>query len=497
MTQSKSDYWQALLDIIREINTIQEPQLVLEKILDVVINQLAAERGFILLRQNDEEMFVPHAARNIAPEKLSDISEISQSAVKKVIENGKPVLIYDALSDQDFDSAKSVILHQISSIACVPLVLKGELIGAIYIDSRGQKARLNQQSLDFLVAIAHQAAIALENARLIEKLKDENERLRNAVDKLYSFDEIIGSSPAMESVFEVARKVLNTDTTLLITGETGTGKEMFARAIHHTGPRRSNPFIPVSCAAIPENLLESELFGYKKGAFTGANRDKKGLIEEANQGTLFLDEIAELPSPLQVKLLRFLQEHEIVALGDHQVKKLNVRVVAATNRNLKERIQKGLFREDLFYRLNIINLRLPPLRERNNDVEKLALFFLEKFAKDSGKPIKGLTKAALEKLQKYHWPGNVRELENCIERSVILSANTRIDTGELLLESIEPNDKISAGMQIAEVSKKLLQKTLDHCEGNKTRVAAMLGVSLRWVHYKMKEWDINDPGTST
>jgi len=497
MNQSKSDYWQALLDIIREINTIQESQLVLEKILDVVINQLAAERGFILLKQEDQGMFIPCAARNIAPEKLSDISEISQSAVKKVLDQGQPVLIYDAMSDQDFDSAKSVILHQISSIACVPLVLKGDLIGAIYIDSRGQKARLNQQSLDFLVAIAHQAAIALENARLIEKLKDENERLRSAVDKLYSFDEIIGSSPAMESVFKVARKVVNADTTLLITGETGTGKEMFARAIHYSGPRNTHPFIPVSCAAIPENLLESELFGYKKGAFTSANKDKKGLIEAANHGTLFLDEIAELPSQLQVKLLRFLQEHEIVAIGDHLVKKLDVRVIAATNRNLKERIRDGLFREDLFYRLNIINLLLPPLRERNDDIQKLALFFLNKFAKSSGKPIKGLSKPALEKLQKYHWPGNVRELENCIERSVILSGSEVIDAGELLLESFEPNDKISAGMQIEEVSKKLLQKTLDHCEGNKTRAAAMLGVSLRWVHYKMKEWDINESATST
>nr|NIT53945.1 GAF domain-containing protein [candidate division Zixibacteria bacterium]NIW42389.1 GAF domain-containing protein [candidate division Zixibacteria bacterium]NIX58340.1 GAF domain-containing protein [candidate division Zixibacteria bacterium] len=293
-------YLNALVDISQEINTIQELETLLKRILNIALQQLSAERGFILLREKSDSRLIPKAAKNIDPEQLSDVSQISSSTVQKVISSRKPILTFDAQSDEQFDTSESIILHQIRSIACVPLMLKGEFIGVIYLDSRGQTARLNQQSLDFLSAFANQAAIAIENARLVESLRSENELLKGEFHRIYAFKEIVARSKSMEKVLQLMGKVLKNNAVVLITGETGTGKELVARAIHYNGPRSSHPFVAVNCAAIPENLLESEMFGYEKGAFTGANSDKKGLIELADKGTLVMDEIGEIPLNLQV-----------------------------------------------------------------------------------------------------------------------------------------------------------------------------------------------------
>ena len=485
-------YLQALVDISREINSIQSQQPLLEKILEIAIHQLSAERGFVLLKDAETGELQSRAAHIPPGESQQPDEMISQTALNSVIEKQQPILTFDTLSDAQFDDSQSVVAHKIRSIACVPLLQKGKLIGAIYIDSRGQIASFTRQSLDFLNAFANQAAIAIENAQFVDALRRENDRLQQEVQQKYTFKELVGESPAMEELFHLMTRVLNKDTTVLITGETGTGKEVVARAIHFNGTRKDKPFVPVNSAAIPENLLESELFGFKKGAFTGANADKQGLVQLANGGTLFLDEVGELPQHLQAKLLRFLQEREIMPVGAGKAIPVDVRIIAATNRDLAEEVRQNRFREDLYYRLNVIPMNLPPLRERRKDILLLASHFRKKFAQKMHLDINEFTPEALKKLSGYHWPGNVRELENVIERAMILAQPPAITDDDILLKELHGKQGIQAGMSLDELSKTLLEKTLAACEGNKTRAAEMMGVSLRWIHYKIKEWQLDD-----
>lgn len=483
----------ALIDIGQKISTIRNPEELLNSILDIAIQHLSAERGFILLKDEKKpEQFYPKVARNINPAQISQIQDISQSTVKKVLESCKPILTFDALADERFDDSQSVFMQKIRSIACVPLIYQGELLGVIYIDRRGQTAGLTNESLEFLQAFANQAAIALENVRLLTKLQEENTRLKEEFHRIYAFKEIVGHSPAMESVFQTIGKVLNNDTIVLIMGETGTGKELVARAIHYNGWRKEKPFIPINCGAIPENLVESELFGHKKGAFTGAIFDKKGLVEETNGGTLFLDEIAELPLPVQIKLLRFLQDKIFTPIGDTSTRQVDVRIITATNKNLLTLCRAGKFREDLFYRLNVITINMPPLRDRLSDIPLLVKFFIEKYNSKLNKKIESITKGAMKKLMEYSWPGNVRELENTIERALVLSSGPAITEENLILTSEEKEETIiRAGLKLKDLSKTLLQKSLEAAAGNKTKAAELMGVSLRWVHYKMKDWDLS------
>lgn len=483
-------YLNALVEISQEINSIQDLETLLNRILDVALQRLSAERGFILLRDGEAGELMPAAVRNIDPEAVSDAAEISSTAVDKVIASGTSILTFDTDADAQFDEAHSVVLQKIRSIACVPLSQKGTVIGVIYMDSRGRKADFTRQSLDFLDAFANQAAIAIENAQLLRRLRRENDSLRAEFQRVFSFREILGESSAMKAVFDMMNKVLTNHTTVLLVGETGTGKELIARAIHYNGLRQDKPFIPVNCAAIPENLIESELFGYRKGAFTGATADKKGLFEAAHQGTLFLDEVGEFPLSLQAKLLRVLQEKEVMPVGSVQSVKVDVRIVAATNRELSREVAEGRFREDLYYRLNIVPITVPPLRDRRKDIPLLAHHFLKKYAAEIGKPLTGFERDVVTALEEYGWPGNVRQLENAIERAVVFADGPTVARSDLLLTEATARGGIEAGMTLDEVSRALLEKTLRACDGNKTRAAEQMGVSLRWIHYKIKEWDI-------
>jgi two-component system response regulator AtoC len=345
---------------------------------------------------------------------------------------------------------------------------------------------------------ADEIIITLKKAEERERLKSENIRLKKAFQEDYDFRNIIASSPQMLDIFKLIEKVANYNTTVLITGESGTGKELIAKAIHYNGSRKDKPFIAINCGAIPETLLESELFGHVKGAFTDAVRSKSGLFEEADGGTIFLDEIGELPKELQVKLLRVLQEGELRKVGDSKSRKIDVRVIAATARDLSGEIKKGNFREDLFYRLNVVPVTIPPLRERQGDIPLLVNHFTVIYAKKFGRPIKGVDDEALKYLISYPWPGNVRELENVIERAVILEDGDMIKSENLPFikepSAISHQPSANTGFSIKKaeeaIEKELITKALEMTHGNKTKAAELLEISHRALLYKIKEYGL-------
>lgn len=332
-------------------------------------------------------------------------------------------------------------------------------------------------------------------------LEKENTRLKKELVTKYGFENIIGTSNSIQQIFALINRVSELKVNVLVSGESGTGKELVARAVHYSGSRKDGPFIPVNCGAIPETLIESEFFGHAKGAFTGATRDKKGLFEEANGGTIFLDEIGDLPVHLQVKLLRVLEEKKVRPLGKTEPVNIDVRIISATNKNLEQEIMESKFREDLFYRLNVIKVAIPPLRERKDDIPMLAHHFLNKFAKEMDKKITGISNEALEELEKYHYPGNIRELENIIARCVALESNEVIKKESLpnlntegdyidLTDTLNAKDSIDS--VLGDVEKQIIENALKSSRGNKSEAAKMLGITLRSLRYRLAKHRIYD-----
>ena len=333
--------------------------------------------------------------------------------------------------------------------------------------------------------------LAMERAMDHTKLREENRLLRASLDTHFDRSNIVGRSSAMEKLLGLVAQVSEADATVLITGESGTGKELIAEAIHFNSPRKERPFIKINCAAITESLLEAELFGHEKGSFTGADRRKEGKFRQADGGSLFLDEVSEMSQAMQVKLLRVLQEREITRVGGDEVITVDVRVIAATNKNLLEAVTAGHFREDLFYRLNVITLQVPPLRERQEDIALLALHFLTVFAEKNNKVIKGFTPRAMDRLLKYEWPGNIRELMNVIERSVVLSRSEYLDEDALSLterHEATSNDVTAGTLPLEEVEKATIIKTLKATGGNKSETARRLGITRRTLHQKLRKY---------
>lgn len=489
---SSPNPYQALLSISEQINTVHDTPTLFDRIMDIAMETLKAERGFILLKSPDGKAeFEAVTARNISKETISSIRELSSSVVNQVLEKGEPVLTVDARADQRFSGAESVLLQNIRSVVCTPLLRQNEVIGAIYMDNRAGAGQFNEDSLHFLQAFAGQAAVAIENARLFEKLQSENQRLKQQISLNNIFPEIIGKSAPIVHILEMVRDVADSTATVLIEGESGTGKELVARALHYHSSRKENLFIPIFCGSLSENLLESELFGHKKGAFTGAIENKAGLFEQAHLGTLFLDEIGEINKNIQTRLLRVLQEGEIKRVGETAIRKVDVRIISATNKDLWQEVQAGNFREDLYYRLNVINIKMPPLRERKEDIPLLAEHFLHKFALQNKKKISGFTTEALELLKSYHWPGNIRELENSIERAVILAREPRISAGLFNLQRPRPETDL-AGKPLQEIEKYAILKTLELTSNNRTKTAQILNVSRRWLQYRLKEWGMGE-----
>ncbi len=483
--------YETLLRISEEINSVHEISELLDRIMDLALETLEAERGFILLKSTEgDRRFEVVTARNISQDTITSIRELSSSVVNQVLEQGEAVLSLDAQTDDRFAGAESIVMQQIKSVMCTPLKKDDQLIGAIYVDSRASTRQFDEESLTFLKAFAGLAAVAIDNARLFETLQSENQKLKKQISAAQLFPEIVGKSPSMIKIFELIRDVADSTASVLIEGESGTGKELVARALHLHSSRRDKPFIPIFCGSLAESLLESELFGHKKGAFTGASSDKAGLFEAAHLGTIFLDEIADVSLNIQTKLLRVIQEGEIKRVGDTKLRKVDVRIISATNKDLWKEVEAGNFREDLYFRLNVINIKMPPLRERLEDIPILANHFLKIYALKNKKNVQRLTPEAIKYLQEYHWPGNVRELENAIERAVILARGVEI--GPELFQFRKSEVQIPVGKTLKEINKFAILKTLEMVNGNRTKAAEILGVSRRWLQYQLKEWGLVD-----
>lgn len=333
----------------------------------------------------------------------------------------------------------------------------------------------------------------------VRALRDENRQLREALDQRYQFDNIIGRSHAMREIFATIERVAPTRATVLLAGESGTGKDLIARAIHYHSPRRDRPFVKINCTAIPENLLESELFGYEKGAFTGATQSKPGRFEQADTGTVFLDEIGDVPVSIQVKLLRVLQEREFERLGSNKTLKTDVRVIAATNADLRAALEQGTFREDLYYRLNVVPINIPPLRQRKEDIPFLARHFVKKLAPELGSCVDEISDSAIARLMQYHWPGNVRELENVIERSLVLCPNKVLDAADIRLDTtLQPRATagegfLPEGMTLEEYEKYLIREALRRAGGNKSQAARLLGLTRNAFRYRLSQIGLESP----
>ncbi len=477
----------SLYHVSKALNEITDLDMLLDEIMDIAIKTTNAERGFIMLKEGSElEIKI---ARNIDEKTIKNPTMLSRTIIEQVLSSGKSVLTSNASQDPRFSESESVIMFKILSILAVPLSSRERNIGLLYVDARTQKNVFDKSSMAYLTAFANLAGIAIENAWLRKDLSSENVRLKMQVRLSGGYENIIGSSAEMKKVMNYVHKVVDNKVPVLLQGESGTGKELIARTIHNLGPRQKQKFMAQYCGALPETLLESELFGYKKGAFTGAHSDKPGLLEAAHKGTFFLDEIGEVPLATQIKLLRFLEEGTIRRLGDTKERKIDVRIISATNKDLDAEVSKGNFRDDLFYRLKVVKIILPPLRKRKKDIPLLANYSLKQFEPE--KEIK-ITRNAMKKLTEYNWPGNIRELQNVVSYAVVMSDGDTIGVDDLPPEILSrtPFPHIKYGMSISEMEKALIAMTLERHAGNRKEAARILGISLRTLHNKIKEYRI-------
>jgi transcriptional regulator with GAF, ATPase, and Fis domain len=418
---------------------------------------------------------------------------VSDSIVAKVVRTQRPLILEDALDDPEFKSSQSVVNLKLLSVMCVPLMHKGDLFGLVYVGNDRLTRRFDDRSLELLTIFAAQASLLLQNALLVNDLFLTNTELKRKLeDKV--FGDIVGSCAGMREILKKVDKVAPTDISVLITGETGTGKELIARELHRRSPRTKGPFVTINCGAIPENLLESELFGHVKGAFTGAVATRAGRFQAAIGGTLFLDEIGEMPLQLQVKLLRALQEKVVYRVGDVRPEPVDIRVVAATNKNLAEMVGEGSFREDLFYRLNVVTLLLPPLRDRGDDLLVIAKYFLQKSANEFGAKVRGFTPAAVNAMKKYGWPGNIRELENKLKKAVVLADGPLLgpDDLDLSAESFAPILPLAQAKE--EFQKRYINEVLERNNGNRTKSAKDLGVDPRTIFRHLEKLEAERTG---
>ena len=478
-----------------------EPEELWTALVDAVVEITQADNGFLVLSSPGMPPRIKLGrAKGQQPVSEPD-AKLSDSIVAKVLRTEQAVIVSDACKDAEFQNAQSVMYLRLSSVMCVPLRERGQLLGALYVGSSDVKRLFRSADLEVLTVIAAQAGLLLRNAHLLGELRRDNQRLGTELEQMRSVAIAsvgigLGASPVMQEVMRTVGKVAQSDVSVLITGETGTGKELVAQEIHRRSPRAKGPFVAINCGAIPEQLLESELFGHVRGAFTGAVANKPGRMQAAQGGTIFLDEIGEMPMPLQVKLLRVLQERVILRVGDSKPEPVDVRVLSATHRDLASEIRSGRFREDLYYRLNVVQVQLPPLRERGDDVLLLARSFLRRFADELKLPQRSLSQSAELAIRRFGWPGNVRQLENHIKKALVMADR----------EQLEPEDLGLLSQQVAEIlpladakerfARQYVLDTLALCGGNRTRAAQALGVDPRTVFRFLEREDQDRPEPS-
>lgn len=494
------DDYEKLLNVLQSLGSSLEVETILRQIIEAALSLCNAQQGAIMLFDPaSQEIAKTLIRQNQAEGELLD-HYLNTILSGWTLDHKTPQLTHNLSATFGAKQIKTKY-QAITSAMSVPLEWRGEIIGVINLLALDTDHKFGERELRLMKILASQCAQFIANAKLHEEIFAETDRLRKEIRGKYQFDGIIGHSPKMQAVFNLLERIIPTDGRVLLEGESGTGKERIARLLHYNGPRQNQSFVAVDCGAIPANLLESELFGYMKGAFTGATLDKKGLFEEANGGTLFLDEIANMSQEVQVKFLRVIQEGEFRPLGATQVRKVDVRIISAASGNLRAQVSEGKFRQDLFYRLNVVNVQLPPLRERKEDLVSLAAHFLAKMMERHRKSLKGFAAEVIADLEDYAWPGNVRELENVIERMVILAEPkveyltrdllpTEIQLAAVLDQESNASPTASFRNKRDEQEKKMLLETLHKNNWNQSAAARALGMHEKTIRYRMQKFGI-------
>ncbi len=472
----------ALLQISAAISRIRHPGELQRRLLELIFEVIPAELAVIILSKERFGEF--GSVEWLDRQGRQERPHVSRTVVNRVMEENVSILSNDITEISPLGAVQSLLTSQIQSLLCVPLTLHDQALGVIYLDTKNPDARFDEDHLQLLTAIAGIAAAPIDNAIQLEMLRGDAQRLKAELD---SGHEMVGESAPMRAVYQLISKVSPSDTTVLILGESGTGKELAARAVHNLSPRADKPFVAINCAGLSDTLLESDLFGHEKGAFTGAVTQKKGKLEIADGGTVFLDEMGELPLPLQAKLLRALQTREFERVGGTRAIKVDIRLIAATNRDLEAAIKNGSFRADLFYRLNVVSLTMPALRDRRDDIVLLAHYFTVKCGQKCKRQVRGLAPATKALLVSYDWPGNVRELENVIERAVVLGSTEMIQP-EDLPEALSENTMVPSVQQTnfhaaaREAKKQIILNAIEQAGGNYSQAARTLGIHPNNLH---------------
>ncbi len=491
-----------LLEVSQALSGTLNLRSGLHRTLEILAKHHGTVRGLVTLMRDNSELHVEAADGLDAPSHAVRY-RVGEGIIGKVVESSRPIVVPRVSKEPTFlnrASKRPELPKEELSFICVPILLNRRAVGALGVDLKFNPDRDYDRYVKFLGVAASSIAQAVKIQRLVEddkkRLVDENTHLRQELRERYDFSSIIGSSGPVRQMYEQMAQVAPTNTTVLIRGESGTGKELIAHAVHYNSPRANKPFVKVSCAALPDSLIESELFGYERGAFTGAEQRKKGRFEMAEGGTLFLDEIGDINLATQVKLLRVLQEREFERLGSTDTVKVNVRLVAATNKDMERAIAAGTFREDLYYRLNVFTIFVPPLRERKADLLLLVDHFLEKFSREHRKSIKRISTPAIDMLMSYHWPGNVRELENTLERAVLM-CDAQVVHGHHLPPSLQTAEasgtvtRVSLSDAVAGFEKDLIQDALKTTRGNRAKAARMLSTTRRILNYQVERHGID------
>jgi transcriptional regulator with GAF, ATPase, and Fis domain len=476
-----------------DMGAVADQEELVQIVLDGLLEAIPAEVGAILtVKEGDKLEVTAHRHRD---PNVKTYARVSEYVSREVLTSREAVLAEDVARDRYLRNRESLTDLHATSLICAPVVFGDKAFGLIHLYCTNPHKALDAEDLEFAVAIAKQLGIVIHQMRRQDSLRSQNKSLR---DQLKVESELIGSSAAIKEIESQIGRVAGTNATVSIRGESGVGKELVARAIHYSSPRREGPFVTLNCAALSETLLESELFGHEKGAFTGATEKKIGKFEAADHGTIFLDEIGEMNSSTQAKFLRVLEGHPFERVGGNVPIRVDVRVVAATNSPLEEAVQAGRFRRDLFFRLQVVEMRVAPLRERRDDVSELAEHFLQRFVRETGRKIRGFTPAATQKMQNYAWPGNVRELRNVVERAVALGTGPMLDAGDIWLSSLELPDLKSAGqtlptfqpVSLESMERQHIVTMLEHTDWNKSKAAELLGIERSTLDRKIKLYDL-------